>query len=886
MTKAPPLSSPKGISQDNRLLRLDTVLGENVLLPQRVIAHERLGRGYGYTVDCLSLERAIELKKLIAQPITLWLRQTDRSYVPTHGYVFTSTLLGSDGQFTLCQLRFAPWLDFLKFRQDARIWQDKSADDILFDVFNGHPQASGKFRFSLGSAGRKPMPRSYCVQYESDWHFVHRLMEEEGWYYYHEQSVDGSGHTLVVTDNAQALPALTAQELCFHGGGRADEADKILQWSGTRTLTSNRLTTKTFNYKDPRYPQERSVKVFDEHGVDATAALEVYQYTGAYTHADDRQGDRQAEIQMEDWESQIKRFHGVAGMRDLPVGRFFSLQDHPAHRTGPVEEREFIIIAVEWFIENNLPYSKGEQDFPGSLKSKLNGFKRSMGLGLGLEDVAKHGGEGSGHCFNRFEAQRRKVPFRSPSEHAKPVMHAQTAIVVTHDDLEVFTDNLNRIKIKFHWDRLNPGNAMASCWVRVSYANGGDGFGSPEVPRAGQEVLVTFLGGNIDRPVVTGRLHNVHNLPPWHSDGALSGTKTKEINGAGFNQLVLDDNTGQNRAQLYSSNTNAQLNLGYLVEQEGNQRKAFYGAGFALCTDAYGAIVTYKGLYISTYGRPGAQGTQLDVREARQQLQFGLTLSKNMSDVAVKANAEALEATASLDAFVDATLDQYDGIGKEQANRFKEPVLLVASPAGIGLTTPKSNHLHSGENLTLSSGADTNIAAGKSLVASIAKKLSLSAHAGIKIFAAKGPIQIQAQGDDLDLIAEKVVRLLSTAGRIDISAKEEVLISVGGSFIRMDKAGITQGTAGAWIAHAATHAMPGPTTIAYHMNTREKTDFDEEFIARHRGSGKPVANCKFEIIREDGSVLHGITDAEGKTGIQKSQLMGNIHLKFLGAIPR
>ena len=866
-------------------MRLDTVLGENILLPQRVIAHEGLGRGYRYTVDCLSLEREIELKKLIAQPVTLWLRQTDRRYMPTHGYILTSKLLGSDGRLSFCQLCFAPWLDFLKFRQDARIWQDKRADDILFEVLNGHPQARGNFRFSVGACGRPPLSRSYCVQYESDWNFVHRLMEEEGWYYYHEQLADGSGHTLVITDNTQDLPPLAPQALHFHSGATADEVDQIVQWSGTRTLTANRLTTQTFNYKDPRYPQERSVKVFPEHGVDATAALEVYQYTGAYTHADDRQGDRQAEIRMEGWESQIKRFHGIAGMRELPVGRWFSLENHPAHRAEPVAEREFILIAVEWFIENNLPYSNGGRDFPGSLKDELDAFKRSMGLDM-ADLAAQSGAEGNGHCFNRFEAQRRKVPFRSPLEHTKPVMHAQTAIVVTHDDLEVFTDSLNRIKIKFHWDRLNPSDATASCWVRVSYANAGDGFGSPAVARGGQEVLVTFIGGDIDRPVVTGRLHNIHNTPPWHGDGALSGSRSKEIKGNGFNQMVFDDNTGQNRAQLYSSNTNAQLNLGYLVGQEGNRRNAFYGAGFALCTDAYGAIVTHKGLYISTFGRPGAQGTQLDVREARQQLQFGLVLSKNLSDLAVKAKAEALDGTASLDAFLDATQDKYDGPGQEQANRFKEPVLLLASAAGIGLTTPKSNHLHSGENLTLSSGGDTNLAVGKSLVAGITKKLSLFANAGIKFFATTGPIQVQAQSDDLDLIAEKVVRLLSTAGRIDISAKEEVLIAVGGSFIRIDKSGITQGTAGAWIAHAATHAMPGPTTIAYHMNTRKKTDFDEEFIARHRGSGKPMANRQFEITREDGSILHGVTDAAGKTGIQKSQLMGNIHLKFLGAIPR
>lgn len=131
------------ISQHNRLLKLTTVLGDDILLPQRVIAHERLGRSYEYTIDLISVRDDIELKKLIAQPATLWVQQADRRYLPVNGYVHAAKRLGSDGQLSFCQIRFAPWLDFLKFRKDARIWQDKKADDILADVFSMHPEAQG-----------------------------------------------------------------------------------------------------------------------------------------------------------------------------------------------------------------------------------------------------------------------------------------------------------------------------------------------------------------------------------------------------------------------------------------------------------------------------------------------------------------------------------------------------------------------------------------------------------------------------------------------------------------------------------------------------------------------------------------------------------------------
>jgi len=279
-------------------------------------------------------------------------------------------------------------------------------------------------------------------------------MDEEGWFSYHEQDADGTGHTLIITDDTYSLPALHPQAIQFHRAGTGDEVEKIVQWSGTRTLSSSQLTTQTFNYKDPGYPHEKNVKIFPEHGASTTSALEVYEYTGAYTHSDNQQGERQLRHRMEAWESHTTRFFGVAGTRNLRAGSWFSLENHPAHLEDSKEEREFIVIAVDWLIENNLPLSATCKDFPGSLKGELNAMKERIGVGLQANS------ERTGLCFNRFEAQRRKVPFRSLREHQKPVMHAQTAIVVGLAKQEIYTDNLNRIKIKFHWDRINPGNDM------------------------------------------------------------------------------------------------------------------------------------------------------------------------------------------------------------------------------------------------------------------------------------------------------------------------------------------------------------------------------------------------------------------------------------------
>ncbi|PRF93564.1 phage late control D family protein, partial [Burkholderia multivorans] len=186
-----------GLLQQDRLLKLDTPLGANVLTVQRAVGRSRIGRAYEFALDVLSTDSDLELKKLIAQPITLWLQQADRSYRPINGYVHTARRLGADGGLTTYQLTFADFTHFLKFRRDQRIWNDAAVDQIISDVLNCHPQAQGHFRFALS----KPLPnRSYTRQHDTDWHFIHRLMEDEGLYCTWQQADDGKSHTLVITD--------------------------------------------------------------------------------------------------------------------------------------------------------------------------------------------------------------------------------------------------------------------------------------------------------------------------------------------------------------------------------------------------------------------------------------------------------------------------------------------------------------------------------------------------------------------------------------------------------------------------------------------------------------------------------------------------------------
>lgn len=750
------------LSQSDRLLKLDTPLGSNALVPQRVVGRSRLGRHFEFTVDVVSINGSVELKTLIAQPVTLWIQQTDKSYLPHNGYVHTARRLGSNSGLTSYQLGFASWMHFLKFRRDQRIWQDKTADDIITDVFNTHPQAQGLFQFALS----KPLPsRSYCRQDEDDWNFVHRLLESEGLYGFWQQAQNGKSHTLVITDRLATLDALSPETVPFYRAGTGNETDALTQWSGTRTLQSTTLTTRTFDYKSPSTqfnPKGTSLPTMPNQGALPDQA-EVYEYTGAYTYPKQDRGDQLSGIRMEEWESRAKRFEGVGGMRRIDAGRRFVLSGHPDHDRDQANQKEFAVIETSWVIANNLPKSNPGPDYPHSLQGTLDEVRASHAGDTAFK--VSHADGSEGFYLTQVEAQRTSVPYRSPFEHRKPETHLESAIVVGPQGEEVYTDELNRIKVQFVWDRINGGDEKASCWVRVAQSDTGSGYGSVHMPRVGEEVLIDHIGGDCDRPVVMSRLYNGSAKPQWHSNGLLSGYKSKEYGGSGYNQMVMDDSSGQNRVQLFSSTANSQLHLGYLVQHTDNARGAYLGTGFDLKSSAYGAVRAEQGLYVSTY--PAAGGQPLDASQASGQLVNAESVIEALSEASVAGNAETLQpGQDALKKFTDATQHSVSGGGSTggrtagggtgNANGFATPIMLMASPSGVAVSTQQSTQVTADQHINIVSGQSVHIATGKSLIASVMDKVSVFVQkAGMKLFAAKGAIEIQAQTDEMKLAALK-----------------------------------------------------------------------------------------------------------------------------------
>ncbi|MDO3615316.1 type VI secretion system tip protein VgrG [Ralstonia pseudosolanacearum] len=871
-----------GALQTDRLVKLDTPLGADALLPQRVHGRSRIGRNYEFLIDAIHVSPAFKPRDLVAQPATLWIQQSDRTYAPHHGYVHAVHKLGSDGGIHAVQLGVSSWLHFLRFRHDARNWQDKTVEQILTDVFNQHQRAHGAFRFVL----RNPLPvRSFVQQYEDDWNFVHRLMEEEGLFFYFEQAGDGKSHTLVIVDSVEALPAASPAQVLFCRIGVGEEVDGFTHWEEAGELHSTQLTTRTFDYKQPAsaaWPKGTAVPVAGHSGLVWEA--EVYQYTGAYTFGEKDQGDRLSRIRVEQWESAAQRMRGSGGMRRADAGRWIELVDHPDRQTGGrPEDWQFITIETVWGIENNLPASCATRRMARSLAADIEALRAAHGADDNTLAV-HHPDGGTGFFVVQIEAQRRELPYRSPFEHHKPVMQIQTATVVGEESDWVRTDELNRIRVRFHWDRLNGDHARASCWVRTAFADAGGGRGAVHVPRVGEEVLIGWVDGDCDRPIAIGRVFNGANRPQWHSNGILSGLQSREYGGKGYNMLVMDDATGQPRVQLASSSTGAHLHLGYLIDQTGNLRGSYLGSGFDLKSQAYGAVRAGAGLYVSTH--PSAL-QPLDARPASNQLATAARAMDALSEASTAHQAESLsQGHDTLKTFADATEHSASGVtadstaegaltaggGTGQANAFSQPLMLLASPAGIGLSTQQSVHVASDAHTNLVSGQNTHIAAGRSLIASVAEKISLFVqNAGMKLFAAKGKVQVQAHADDVEVTAHKAVRLASVTDSIQVVAKQEILLTAGGAYIRIKDGNIDIHAPGKIDYKGADHAFGGPAQMnadnpAFPKNMPTTPLALNTAASPASASSLPVG-MPFTLLADGAMVKQGVIDASGQLPI-------------------
>ena len=912
----------------NRLLKLK-LGGPAVSLADKLLVScfngkEQISECFEYTLELLSDDTHIELKSLLGAPATLQLltdqsghesagslwQVSDTHYRTFSGIVQNVKQLGSDGGFSKYAVTIVPALKLLDLRRNSRVFQDKTVPQIAELIFKEH-QANNpllQWQFNLSETHS---PRSYCVQYrESDLDFVHRLLREEGLYYHFEQPEQGETgqHMLVITDDHYSLAPNAASTIRFHRNNATEFSDSITEWQANRTLKTGSVTLASYDYKTAQTVASNEPTNHD-HGAAATplaAGLESYDPQTAYYGSGQDDLDRYTRLRIEAQEAAAKIFSGSGSVRNLIPGTWFELEQHPVHDSDPAEQRQFVLLSVEHQAVNNLGPDLAK-DLAYLLRAPAS------------QDKIDHQ---DGMYSNKFTTLRRGIPYRpvySETEYAKPTAPGiQTATVVGPQGEEIYTDNLGRIKVQFHWQRPQDHNRditgssadndeMSACWIRVASSMAGQNYGELFLPRIGQEVLINFIEGDIDRPVVTGRLYNGSQTPPTFSNTGslpnnktLSGIKTKTYKGNGYNELLFDDTPQEERTKLSTEHAKTQLNIGYLIHPRTEGKGQPRGEGFELRTDAWGAIRAGQGMLISTDGKANATSTHLDSIEATRQLEASLKLSKAQSEQATGHNAEALNANQSSEHLLkvaQATHKQSGSTGETQeVPAYSEPILMFSSPAGMIHATSKSTTIANGENLHLTQGQDLNIATGRSMAASIMQSMSWFVagmdsktkqviSSAIKLFSGKGKVEIQAQSNSIELTAQKDIKILSTQQKIEIAASKVITLTAGGAYIKLAGGNVDIHAPGKVSIKGGMKVFSGPDSMSYAIP--ELPSYGSISSLRWQAlspeTGRPIAGIAYQIIKDGQVIKEGASSQDGRTDRYFSDTWGDSAKVLLGA---
>jgi type VI secretion system secreted protein VgrG len=568
-----------------RITTLTTPLGADIsgdiLVFREATGTEGMNQLFDYEITMHSATAGIAPKDLLGKPMTLGIDDQHGTTQHINGVVFAFESLGGDYRRTLYRAKIAPWLALTKLSADARIFQNMTVVDIVMQVL-------GKYPFPVQQKLNDSYPKLvFTVQYnETDFAFVSRLLERFGIGYYFDHTA--TDHTLVLTDQMSVYTPIAGHETIHYRlmdhmdvGGE----ENIHRWHRQQSIKPGSYATDDYDYRQPRANfSTMSAGTMDpkQHNYDQ---LPVYHCLGQGHFNDWDLGERIATLNQDEQQQQYQVIEADSNVRAHlggATGSLFTLSDHP----DAAMNREYMIVGSRSFIKEN-PGTSGDND-----------SQTEWGVTLTLTP-----------SNNQYRPQQR-TPLAK-------IHGPQTAVVDGPDSQEIWTNDLGEVKLRFPWDRYAPGQGDSSRWVRVLSHWSGDGWGSEHLPRIGTEVIVMFLDGNPDHPIVIGRVPHTSQIPPTFSNTgalpgnqALAGIKSKELGGSRYNQMLMDDTNGQIRMQLESEHAKTQLNMGYLVHpREGSAEPR--GEGFELRTDDWGTLRAAKGLFITTDRRHAAVGNAL-----------------------------------------------------------------------------------------------------------------------------------------------------------------------------------------------------------------------------------------------------------------------------------
>jgi type VI secretion system secreted protein VgrG len=492
-------------TQTERPFRFKTPLGENALLLESFTGEERVSTPFRFTLQLLSDNPNIDMKGLLAKPATLSIKLENGSERSIHGILNRIKLVeaGADGM-AMYQAEMVPWLWLLNLYSNCRIFQNKSVPDIVEKIF----QDRGFTDYQLRTHGTYH-PREYCVQYrETDFNFVSRLLEDEGIFYFFEQTKDK--HELVLADDPTAFKACPHKAKALYmptAGGRLDE-DTVIAVEEEHKVNTGKASLSDHDFEKPHTSLYATLS--------SSEPSEYYDYPGKYDSKDE--GDRYAKIRLEEREVELVAVRGKSNCMGFECGYKFTLEEH----LRDAANRDYTLLALRHKGKNSSYRSREPEPF-------------------------EYG--------NEFEAIPNSVPFRPPRLARKPVIPStQTAVVVGKSGEEIWTDKYGRVIVQFFWDREGKDDEKSSCWIRVAQGWAGKQWGSIYIPRMGQEVVVSFLEGDPDRPLITGSVYNADQMPPYPLPGEQTKSTVKSDSskgGGGFNEIRLEDKKGSEQVFVH-----------------------------------------------------------------------------------------------------------------------------------------------------------------------------------------------------------------------------------------------------------------------------------------------------------------------------------------------
>jgi type VI secretion system secreted protein VgrG len=872
-----------GLSQSNSPIRLrlshpDSTL-DDVLLIKHVSGQETLCGGIEYRLLCVSTHTTLPLKEFIALPVELQL-VTDRGRLHSVcGIVAQASAGQSDGGLATYQLVVRDALTLMAQRINTRVFHNVNEVDIAVALVaewrNVNPILARTFDIDTSGITETYPARAFTMQHnESDAAFLGRLWKRRGIAWFIRSSQPGQSgssaapaHTLVLFDAPQSLAQNAAGTARFHRDAATEARDGVINWSAVRTLKAGGITRQCWDYRQGRMMSAQSPANMQqgEAGNQFAFSLDDYQVEAPHVGDDGEDYRRLGELRIQRHEYEAKCFHGESGVRDLCVGQWFRLDGHPDIDIHPEEEREFVVTELSLTAENNLPKDIDER---AQRLFSANSWHQAQAQAA-LDQAS---GEREVKYTNRFVCVRRGIPI-VPAYDPRldlPPVQLQSAIVVGPPGEEVHCDELGRIKLRFPWTREqdHAGGAGASdtdrdsAWVRVVSHWASDRWGSISLPRVGDEVLVDFLGGDPDKPIVVGRVFGGRTTPPAFSHTGelpgnrfLAGIKSKEVQGMRYNQLRLDDTPGQISAQLASEHGHSQLNLGCLTHPRRDGEGQTRGEGAELRSDQSVVLRAARLMLLTTQAMLGAAGKQLEREPLLALLEGSQGLLKELGEFAEQHQAMP----------VDLASHQQLADDLKNAEQGDKPLIAQYAHGGFVSATPNSSVSYSGRQQTIVAQQHIQAVAGQRVNINAGKGISLFAHqGGMKYIARAGKLDIQAQQDSIGIAADRDVKITATQGEIVIAAKKSLTLLCGGAYIKIADGRIEHGCAGEFMVKAGMHKWDGPARQEAELPffpAAEHTNWLKLDLDGYQGAA--MAGVPYTLHFANGQQKNGTLDGNG-----------------------